>query len=666
VRTLDRRHFLRTSAKAAVALSGGAGLLAAARACAARGEAAARKLNFVFILIDDLGWTDVGCYGSRFYETPAVDRLAKMGVRFTNGYAACTVCSPTRVSILTGKYPARVHLTDWISGHKRPRAKLRVPDWTMYMKKEEVTLAEALKPGGYATGFIGKWHLGPREEYWPKSQGFDVNIGGYSRGAPPSYFAPYRIPTMADGPKGEYLTDRHAADAETFLEAHKDRPFLLYLSMYAVHTPLQAKKELIARYQAKADADPTSLQRHPVYGGMVHSMDECVGRVIRKLEELKLLDRTAIFFTGDNGGLIGNPRRPITSNAPLRAGKGSSYEGGVREPFVVYVPGVTKPGSVCGEPVISIDFYPTILELAGVPGDAKHNRRVDGVSLVPILRGATKLDRDAVYWHYPHYHPGGATPYGAIRQRDWKLIEFFEDMHVELYNLREDIGEKNDLAPKMPDKAAELRGKLHEWRRAVDAQMPAPNPNYDPSRATQRGGGRGKRAAGRRDVQHPDFAICRGGTVKKTASGYDLETRGEGTALKRAAKPFTRRAVFELRMQTRRRREEGWQNGFLAIGDSGKDGELICAGLYIGGQNVAVFEGLSDSDRKTSTPATFDRQKPIDVKVVVDLVKRSIQVSAAGATASRALPQSLRAVRYYGYHAMQTKTSFGEVRVTGQ
>jgi arylsulfatase A-like enzyme len=491
---MSRRDFLREAAKVA-AFAGGAGLWAAARAPAATPEAAkATKLNFVFILIDDLGWTDVACYGSRFYETPNVDRLARMGMRFTNGYAACTVCSPTRVSILTGKYPARVHLTDWISGHKRPYAKLKVPDWTMYMRKEEVTLAEALKPAGYATGFIGKWHLGPGEEYWPKSQGFDVNIGGCSRGSPPSYFAPYRIPTMEEGPQGEYLTDRHAADAEKFLDAHRDEPFLLYLSTYAVHTPLQSKAELAAKYKAKAAADPGYPQSHPVYGGMVHSMDECVGRVIRKLEQLKLLGRTVILFTGDNGGLIGNPRRPVTSNVPLRAGKGSSYEGGVREPFIICWPGVTRPGSVCHEPVMSIDFYPTILQMAGVTGEAKHNRSVDGVSLVPLLKGAEKLDRDAIYWHYPHYHPGGATPYGAIRQRDFKLIEFYEDMHVELYNLREDIGEKHDLSEKMPDKAAELRQKLHRWRQAIAAQMPTPNPKYDPEGRKSRDAGRRKKA----------------------------------------------------------------------------------------------------------------------------------------------------------------------------
>ncbi len=472
----SRRAFLKVlgAGAAAVATPPLASAAEAARGAAGGGQG---KLNFVFFLIDDLGWTDVGCYGSKFYETPGVDRLAAMGMRFTDGYAACTVCSPTRASILTGKYPARLHLTDWISGHVRRNAKLKIPDWNKKLEHAEVTLPEALKPLGYATGFIGKWHLGPAG-YWPDSQGFDVNIGGYHRGQPPSYFSPYRIPTMDDGPAGEYLTDRHADDAEKFIDANAKKPFFLYLSMYAVHTPLQAKKNLITKYKAKAEANPDYPQNNPVYGGMVHSMDDCVRRVLDKLEALKLLDRTVIMFIGDNGGLIGNPRRPVTNNLGLRAGKGSAYEGGVREPFIVHWPGVTRPGSVCREPVISVDFYPTILEIAGAKGDPAHNRGVDGVSLVPLLTGAGKLDREGIYWHYPHYHPGGATPYGAVREGDFKLIEFFEDNHVELYNLRDDLAEKHNLTEKMPDKAEKLRNKLHQWRRDVGAQMPTPNPNY--------------------------------------------------------------------------------------------------------------------------------------------------------------------------------------------
>jgi arylsulfatase A-like enzyme len=657
---LCRRDFLTSLARTAIA-TGGAGLALAAGAPRKR----KKPLNVVVILIDDLGWTDLGCYGSQFYETPNVDRLAAMGVRFTDGYAACTVCSPTRVSLMAGKYPARVNLTDWISGHKRPWAKLQVPDWTMRMKHEEVSLAEAVGPLGYADCFIGKWHLGPKD-YWPKSQGFDINIGGYSRGAPPSYFAPYRIPTMEDGPKGEYLTDRHAQDAEAFIEDHADKPFFLYLSMYAVHTPLQAKKPLIEKYKAKAAKMPDYPQNHPVYAAMVHSMDQCVGRVMKKLDALDLLDDTAVLFIGDNGGLIGNPRRPVTVNLGIRAGKGSSYEGGVRVPFIVYWPGVTTPGTVCREPVISCDFYPTILDMVGATGDPEHNKTVDGVSLAPLLDGSAKrLDRDALYWHYPHYHPGGATPYGAIRQRDWKLIEFFEDMHVELYNLREDQAEQNNLSETMPEKANELRNKLHQWRESVDAQMPKPNPNYDPDRARSRRGGR--RKIDRKGRKHPDFAILRGGSAKITDFGYDLETNGEATALKKLKDPLTRRAVFQVKMKTHLEREDGWQNGFLAISDSGKDKDLMVAGVYIGGLQVAIFEGLNAAGGpKVSQPAQFDRQKTFDLKVTVDLQKRTVTASAAGVTVSKPLPKDLKAVRYVGYHAMQTKTAFGPIQVSGE
>jgi len=467
---MDRRTFLADLCRAAA----GATLLGAGQGLAAPSR---KKLNVVFFLIDDLGWTDVSCYGSRFYETPNVDRLAKMGVRFTNGYAACTVCSPTRASIMTGKYPARLHLTDWIAGYKPPYAKLRSPDWNMRLEHSEVTLAEALKADGYKTGFIGKWHLGP-EGYWPDSQGFDVNIGGFWRGSPPSYFAPYRIPTMREGPKGEYLTDRHAADAEAYIDANAADPFFLYISMYAVHTPIQGKKELTERYKAKAAKMGDYPQKNPTYAAMVQSMDECVGRVLKKLEDKKLVGSTAIFFLGDNGGQC---LRNITRQIGIRAGKGSAYEGGVRVPFLAYCPSVTTPQSVSDEPVISNDFYPTILELVGAQGDPKHNETVDGTSLLPVLRSpSAKLDRGELYWHYPHYHPGGATPYGAIRARDWKLIEFYEDMHVELYNLREDQEEKHDRAAEQPDRAKALRARLQAWRKAIDAQMPVPNPSYDP------------------------------------------------------------------------------------------------------------------------------------------------------------------------------------------
>ena len=435
---------------------------------------AARPPNFIFILADDLGWTDLGCQGSPFFETPNLDRLARDGMRFTQAYSACTVCSPTRASILTGQYPARLHITDWIAGHVRPYAQLKVPDWTMHLPLETWNLARALKPAGYATASIGKWHLG-KESFYPDRQGFDVNLAGCDRGQPPSYFSPYKIPTLPDGPVGEFLTDRECAEALKWIERNRDQRFFLYLPHHAVHTPLMGKTNVVARYKAKAR--PDAPPRNPIYAALVESVDDSVGRIRQKLDELRLADDTVIFFTSDNGGLVLNN---ITSNRPLRAGKGSAYEGGVRVPLIVRWPGVIKPGSVCEAPIISVDYFPTMLEIAGLNTPAGH--AVDGESLVPLLRPSGGLKRDAIYWHYPHYHPGGATPYSAIRQGDWKLIEFFEDNHLELYHLKDDIGETSDLAAKMPDKAAELRHKLHAWRKKIGAQLPTPNRDHDPAR----------------------------------------------------------------------------------------------------------------------------------------------------------------------------------------
>ncbi|MDW8309318.1 MAG: sulfatase [Verrucomicrobiales bacterium] len=438
----------------------------------------ARPPNFIFVMVDDLGWTDLGCQGSKFYETPHIDRLAREGMRFTQAYAACTVCSPTRAALMTGKYPARLHITDWITGHVRPYAKLRVPDWRMFLPHEERTIAEVLRDAGYATASIGKWHLGG-PDFYPQHHGFDVNIGGFDKGSPPSYFSPYNIPTLADGPPGEFLSDRLTDEAVRFIQKHRDRPFFIYLPHYAVHTPLMGKSNVIARYQAKAD--PKNPHHNAVYAALIESVDDSVGRILQTLEALQLADCTVIFFTSDNGGLIGPARRRVTSNVPLRAGKGSAYEGGVRVPLLVKWPGVTRPGSVCETPVITPDYYPTMLEMAGLK--PARSQIVDGVSLVPLLRGRGLLRRDAIYWHYPHYHPGGATPYGAVREGDWKLIEFFEDNRVELYNLRDDIGESRDQAVNQPDLAKRLREKLHRWRAKLGAQMPTPNPDYDPARA---------------------------------------------------------------------------------------------------------------------------------------------------------------------------------------
>ena len=454
-----------------------------------------RHPNVIVILVDDMGQTDLSCYGSRFYETPNVDQLAKDGVRFTNGYSACTVCSPTRAALLTGKYPARLHLTDWIAGHERPEAKLKIPDWQKFLPFEEITLAEQLKAAGYATASIGKWHLTPGlkqgdEGYYPEKHGFDVNIGGYARGQPPSYVSPYKIPTLPEGPKGEFLTDREAAESVKFIEANKDKPFFLYLPHYAVHTPLAGKPAVVAKYQAKADKMPELKQKSPVYAALVESVDDSLGTIRAALKRLKLDDNTIIVFTSDNGGLLLRNDK-ATDNSPLRAGKGSAYEGGVRVPLIVFWPGATKSGVTEASPAITVDLYPTLLEMTGIK---PLQSLVDGISLAPLLKAGTKPDRDAIFWHYPHYHPGGATPYSAIRSGDFRLVHFYEDGRDELYDLGNDISETKDLAATQPDRAKALRTRLDAWLKSVDAQLPSPNPAYDPA-AENAGKAKGKQAA---------------------------------------------------------------------------------------------------------------------------------------------------------------------------
>lgn len=443
---------------------------------------AGERPNVIFVLIDDLGWTDFGCFGSDLYQTPELDRLARDGMKFTAAYSACTVCSPTRAAFLTGKYPARLHVTDWIPGQMPANPKMLVPDWTKHLPYEEVTIAELFKKAGYATASIGKWHLGG-EEYYPEKHGFDINVAGTHMPEPPSFISPYRsnrhpggIPTLPDGPDGEYISDRLAEEAVKFITASKDRPFFLYLPHFAVHLPIQGRPDLFEKY--KAIERKNLRHQNSGYAAMVESVDLSIGRIRAALADLKLDQKTILIVTSDNGGRI-----PTTSNKPLRAGKGSAYEGGVRVPLIVDWPGVTKPGSACDEPVMTIDYYPTIAEMAGLELDADH--RPDGVSIVPLLKQTGTLARDSLYWHYPHhqhYQLEGAMPYSAIRKGDWRLIEFFDDDRVELYNLKDDPGEKNDLATTMPGKANELRSQLAAWRKEVGAQLPTPNPNYDPSK----------------------------------------------------------------------------------------------------------------------------------------------------------------------------------------
>jgi arylsulfatase A-like enzyme len=440
--------------------------------------AAPGRPNFILILADDLGATDLACAGSPFYETPNIDRLAREGMRFTQAYSACTVCSPTRAAVLTGRYPARLRVTDWIAGHQRPNAKLRVPDWTKHLSLEEVTIAERLRAVGYATASIGKWHLGGTD-FRPERHGFDLNLAGTERGQPPSYFSPYGIATLPDGPPGEFLTDRESIEALRWIKGQGERPFFLYLPHHAVHTPLMGKTHITEKYRARAQ--PDAAQRNPTYAALVESLDDSIGRLQAGLEELGLNERTVIIFTSDNGGLLGNPRNPVTGNLGLRAGKGSAYEGGVRVPLIVKWPGVTRPGAICEVPVISVDLYPTLMEIAGLRSSKGHS--LDGESLTKLLRGGRKLSRTDLFWHYPHYHPGGATPYSALRWGDWKLIEFFEDSRVELYHLRNDPAETTDCAAREPDRARMLRERLTKWRMRMDAQLPTANPDYAPERA---------------------------------------------------------------------------------------------------------------------------------------------------------------------------------------
>lgn len=451
--------------------------------------------NFVFFLVDDLGYMDVGANNpDTFYETPNVNRLAAEGMRFTDGYAANPVCSPTRFSIMTGKHPSRADATNFFSG-KRAGRFLPAP-LNDAMPLEEVTLAEALKAGGYRTAFLGKWHLGPTEEYWPEHQGFDINIGGHRGGMPKSFFSPYQNPRLQDGPKGEHLTKRLADEAVRILDQFKDDPFLVYLSFYTVHTPLQAPKDLVEKYRRKAEKqlDPNLpefaeeeqvwpdagerrvriLQKHATYAAMVESMDKHVGRVLAKLEQLGLDDNTVIMFIGDNGGLSTSEGSP-TSNLPLRGGKGWVYEGGIREPYLIKWPGIIRPGSICSVPVVSMDFYPTILDMAGLP--AMPRQTLDGVSLVPLLKGNGSIQREALYWHYPHYSNQGGFPGGAVRMGDYKLVERYEDGRVHLYNLKEDISEQTDLASQMPNRVEQMQSRLHSWYKDVDAKFLQPKPD---------------------------------------------------------------------------------------------------------------------------------------------------------------------------------------------
>ena len=459
--------------------------------CVSLPAQADKQTNFLFFLVDDMGWADIGANGSTFHETPHIDRLAKSGMRFTQGYAAGSVCSPTRASIMTGKHPVRVDITDWIPGQpNRPINPLLHPEDRHSLPLEEVTLAEALKQHGYQTFFAGKWHLG-KEGEWPTDQGFDINIGGHHKGSPPGgYYAPWTNPALKAKRKGEYLTERLTEESAKFLESRdKAKPFLLYLSYYNIHTPIQPYKKRIDHYKSKAeksftgptpfevehDGKTRTRQDNPALASMVAAVDDSVGALLDKLEELKLDDNTVVIFFSDNGGLSTLGRIGPGCNLPLRAGKGWLYEGGIREPTLIRAPGVTQPGSVSHKPMISMDFFPTMLDLAGLPLQPKLH--VDGRSLLSQLKGNDTGQR-TLHWHYPHYHGSSWKPGASIRDGDWKLIEFYHYNNFELYNLAKDPGERTNLAKHNPRKAAELRAKLSTWQKRMKAKMPVPNPDY--------------------------------------------------------------------------------------------------------------------------------------------------------------------------------------------
>jgi len=447
---------------------------------------AERPPNVVVFLVDDLGYMDIGANNPKcFYDTPNVDGLAKSGMRFTDGYAANPVCSPTRFSLMTGKYPSRAQATNFFGGNRS--GKFKPAGMNHFMPLDEITIAQALKGKGYATFFAGKWHLGPTEEYFPQNRGFDVNIGGHKAGGPYSgnkYFAPFKNPQMAEeSPEGDHLPDRLARETAKFIESNKDKPFLAYLSFYSVHTPLIGRPDLVEKYKKKAAkitgeefADEEQvlgnrprkvriLQKHAVYAAMVEAMDLAVGKVLRQLEDSGVADNTIVVFTSDNGGLSTSEGSP-TSNLPLRGGKGWVYEGGIREPWIIRYPGVTDPGSTNSTPICSIDLFPTVMAAAEVP--VKH--KIDGIPLQPALKGGS-LDRDALFWHYPHYSNQGGIPGGAIREGDFKLFERYEDGRVHLYNLKDDIGERKDLATQLPERVAQMRKRLHAWYKDIDARF---------------------------------------------------------------------------------------------------------------------------------------------------------------------------------------------------
>lgn len=468
----------------------------------ARPAVTKKKLNILFFLVDDLGWKDLGYAGSTFYETPNIDALAKDSRRFNRVYAACPVCSPTRASIMTGKFPVRTGVTDYIGAPQanewKRNTQLLPANYNDRLALGEETIAEALKEGGYKTFYAGKWHLGP-EGYWPENQGFDINKGGVDKGNPgKGYFVPYTNPRLPDGPPGEYLPERLANETSDYIKSQKNstKPFFIFHAFYLVHTPLIGKQDLIDKYQHKKDSlhipdefksigndvyDPSKQRRVrtsqslPVYAAMVEALDQAVGKIVRTLKEEGLYDNTLIIFTSDNGGLSTSEGWP-TTNSPLKGGKGWAYEGGIREPLLIRWPGITRPGTQSDAVVNSTDYYPTLLQAAGLP--LRPKQHIDGISILPVLKGAKSPERK-LFWHYPHYGNQGGAPFSSVLEGDFKLIKFYENGgYYELYNVKSDISEKKNILSAYTDKVKQLKADLEKFLKETNARIPVKNPDY--------------------------------------------------------------------------------------------------------------------------------------------------------------------------------------------
>lgn len=477
------------------------------------------KPNILIIYADDLGWKDLSCYGSTFYETPNLDRLAKEGIQFMHGYASAPVCSPSRASLMTGKYPVKTDVTDWLRGRQadgkaRPYEKMLAKPIPDQLALEEKTFAELALENGYRTFFAGKWHLGEQEQFWPEHQGFQSNIGGTSKGSPTgfkndstgAFFTPYLNPRLPDGPPGEYLTDRLTNECLNFLQQQKDEPFVLVYSLYAVHNPLQAPQALVEKYQRKqqqlnlqpdqifqkneawmqfeAGWKQRSVQSHPVYAAMLENMDYNIGRILDQLAASGLAENTLVLFTSDNGGLSTAEGSP-TTNAPLRAGKGWLYEGGIRVPVIMRWPARIKAGQISDLPVNTVDFYPTFAKAM----NASNAKGIDGENLLSLLEKPQQAKKRTLYWHYPHYSNQGGKPGSAIVQYPHKLIYNHEDRSIELYDLVRDVSETTNLAQTNQPLARKLNAKLQRWLSGVKAKFPDQNPGYVEKALGGRNGG---------------------------------------------------------------------------------------------------------------------------------------------------------------------------------